>query len=428
MKTTVKSADLLDMLNRVKPCIGKQPPYASYYLATIDGHLLVCANGGDSALMGKIKAAITSKGETILPCRAVEFLKSISSSTVTVSTVHKVEERMVKEPGRWVDNQFVQGEEKPQKFHTWMVKLEAGNSHVAYPTLDPKDSPRLPLSLKAMANLEPIVLKDFGAALAEVSYAMAPKSAETILYSVAMAPEAKGIALVASDGYRLAKTIVKGSAPSIASQVCTPDTAHIFAIDGKMVELMQKFGKTRFSYNKKVKEDYVLVFESDGLTVMTRNAGQFPKYQPFIPEHTRRVLSVYTAELKDAIKTAMTAVGSTGAIRLIGKGKTLKVIGLADDTQAEAKITARGRIQQAYQANYLLAVLNRVGEVVEIRHDTGVAEGVFKKAIVKVNGSLHLICARQVEEWTRAEVKPQAQAPAPEVDEEMIGEGEEIPA
>lgn len=413
MKTTVKSADLLDMLNRVKPCIGK-PPYASYRLATIDGQLMVCANGGDSALMGKIKAAIASKGETTLPPGVVEFLKSISSSTVTVSTTHKVEEKMVRGPGRYESGQWLAGEDKPQKFHTWMVKLEAGNSHVAYPTLDPKSIP-VPLSLKAMAKREPIVLKDFGAALAEVSYALAPKSDETILGCVAMSPDAKGIALVATDGYRLGKTTVKGSVPST------------FAINGKLVALMQKFGKTRFSYSK-VKDRYVLVFESDGLTVMTYNAGQYPKYQAFIPEHTRRVLSVNTGELKDAIKTVMTAVGPTGAIRLIGKGKTLRVIGLADETQAEARITARGRIQQAYQANYLLAVLNRVGETVDICHDTGDA-AVFKKAIVKVNGSLHLICGRQVEEWRVVK-----KAPAPEVatprDEQGDGEGvkEEVAA
>lgn len=419
MKTTVKSADLLGVLNRVKPCLGKKEPYAAYHLATVDGLLLVIGNGGDSALMCKIKAAITSNGETTLPPGAVEFLKAQASATVTVSTVHKTEEKKVMGQGHWDGNQqYIRGVEELKTFHTWSVKLEAGNSRITYPAADPKDIPELPMPLKTLDKLEqPLVLKDFGAALSEVSYAVAAKNdSRPILTCVAMSPDkAKGLALVASDGNRLAKTSIKGSVPST------------FAVDGDLLAILQKFGKTKFSCKKiKTKQglEWVLVFESDGLTVITRNAGEFPKWEKFIPEHTRRALRVDNLELKDAIRTAVSAVGSQGTIRLIGKGKTLRVIGLSDQTQAEVKIPAKGRIQQAYPANYLLAVLSRVGETVDILHDTEAKEGKPAYAIMKSNGSTHLMCAREVAEWTKADVKKQPTA-TPEVDEEEL---EGVPA
>jgi DNA polymerase III sliding clamp (beta) subunit (PCNA family) len=406
MKATLKTADLLDILNRVKPGIGKNMPYAAYHLATVDGQMLVIGNGGDSALMGRLKATIASKGETTLPPGVVDFLKALTSTTVTISTIHKTEERMVQERGHWENNnKYVEGVEKPQTFHTWKVQLDAGNSRIAYPAADPKDIPELPMPIKTLDKLEPISLKDFGAALSEVSYAMAAKSdSRPILTCVALAPDVKGIALVASDGFRLAKTTIKGSVPST------------FAVDGDLVALMQKFGKTKFSC-KKLQKGYVLVFESDGLTVITRNAGDFPKWQTFLPERTRRVLRVDNLELKDAIKVAMTAVGSTGAIRLIARGKKLKVIGLSDQTQAEVSIPSKGQIKQAYQANFLLAVLARVGETVDILHSTDAKEELPTPAVVRSNGSTHLMCARQVEEWTKADIKPEAKAP--EVDEEV---------
>lgn len=411
MKATLKTADLLGVLNRVKPCLGKQEPYAAYHLATVDGLVLVIGNGGESALMGRIKATIASKGETTLPPGVVEFLKAQASATVTISTVHKTEEKKVMGQGHWENDHYVKGLEELQTFHTWKVNLEAGNSRISYPAADPKDIPELPMPLKTLAKLEkPLVLKDFGAALSEVSYAMASSGdSRPILNCVAMAPDTKGVALIASDGFRLAKTTIKGSVPST------------FAINGSMVALMQKFGKTKFSCKKvriaKERVQWVLVFESDGLTVMTCNAGDFPKWEKFIPEHTRRALRVDNLEFKDAIRTAVSAVGSQGTIRLIGKGKTLRVIGLSDQTQAEVKIPAKGRIQQAYQANHLLAALTRVGETVDILHDTGATEGKPAYAIVKSNGSTHLMCAREVAEWTKADVKQAKVEVAP------VGEG-----
>jgi DNA polymerase III sliding clamp (beta) subunit (PCNA family) len=413
MKATLKTADLLGVLNRVKPCLGKREPYAAYHLATADGVVLVIGNGGDSALMGKIKATITSKGETTLPPGAVEFLKAQASATVTVSTVHKTEEKKVMGQGHWENGHYVQGEEALQTVHTWKVNLEAGNSRISYPAADPKDIPELPMPLKTLPKLEqPLVLKDFGAALSEVSYAVAAKNdSRPILTCVAMAPDAKGVALIASDGFRLAKTSIKGSVPST------------FAVDGDLLAILQKFGKTKFSCKKvqiaKERVQWVLVFESDGLTVMTCNAGDFPKWEKFIPEHTRRALRVDNLEFKDAIRTAISAVGSQGTIRLIGKGKTLRVIGLSDQTQAEVKIPSKGRIQQAYQANHLLAVLSRVGERVDILHDTEAKDGKPTPAIVRSNGSTHLMCAREVAEWTKADVKAEVQAPEVEDLEEV---------
>jgi hypothetical protein len=173
--------------------------------------------------------------------------------------------------------------------------------------------------------------------------------------------------------------------------------------------------------HKKVKESHLLVFEFNGLTIITESMGPYPKYLGKIPAATRRAVKVYSDDLREAVCTAMTTVGRQGAIRLISKGQTLKVLGMAEGASSEAKIASHGKIQQAYEARYLLEMLTRAGEVVDIRVPVDANEGQGwwpQMAVVRNNGSVHLICARRVEEWDAKAVNAKAEAPV-ETDSEV---------
>ena len=411
MKATCKREALIEALDRTQPGIkGKKDQ--DYFLVARDGQLVVYTTDGPSTLVAQIKATIGTKGQAALSATAVAFLKTVSGSPVILSTSRKVHtEEVEMERPHWDYSvqpaRFVEAKRGPKEFAAWTLKVEVGSNkaNASFPIGDPKEIQGPVLDAKDIAKLDGIPLKAFGDALCEVGYAVEPpqQGSVTVLNGVGVAPSAKGIDLVACDGFRMAVTTIKTKA-----RIPAP-----FTINPKMVQVLVHAQKVIFRH-KKVKESHLLVFEFNGLTIITESMGPYPKYLGKIPATTRRAVKVYSDDLREAVCTAMTTVGRQGAIRLISKGQTLKVLGMAEGASSEAKIASHGTIRQAYEARYLLEMLTRAGEVVDIRVPVDAHEGQGwwpQMAVVKNNGSVHLICARRVEEWDAKAVKAKAEAP-----------------
>lgn len=390
MKATCKRESLIEALDQTKPCKGK----GQHYLATRDGRLVVfTADLPIGLLMAPIKATIGSKGVASLSSEAVAFLKTATASHVVLSTARKVRMETVElEKARWDYSTHppkqIPAKKGPKEFVTWSLKVEAGKNSATFPMGDPKGVNVHWLSeAEKVTSGDSLTLKNFGHILGEVRYAV--KSEEpgfvTVFNGVGLAPSPKGIDLVGTDNIRLAVTTIKTKAhiPSVT-------------IRAKAADILLKAEKVKFFHRTVKGQGTYLAFQFNGLTLLSASIGEYAKYQDSLPQNTRRAVSVYSDDLREAIGTAMTTVGRQGAIRLMGRGKTLRVVGMAGGKVAQSKINSKGRIQQAYEARYLLDVLQRAGEVVDIRLPVG--EGPLP-AIIKNNGSVHLICARQTDEW-----------------------------
>jgi hypothetical protein len=402
MKATCKREALIEALDRIRPIIkGKKDQ--DYFLTTQDGQLAIYTTDGTSTMVADVKAQIGTKGQAVLSATSVAFLKRVSGNPVTLSTSHKSHTEDVElERPHWdygsQPAKFIEAKRGPKEFTVWSLKVEVGKANAVFPIRDPKEIKGPILDAKDIAKLDPIPIKAFGDALCEVGYAVEPvqQGSTTILSGVGIAPSVKGLDLVACDSFRMAVTTIK-------SKVKIPPPA---TIPPKMVDILVHAQKVIYR-QKRTKEGTLLVFQYDGLTLITRSMGAYPKYLDKIPATTRRAVRVYSDDLREAVNTAMTTVGRLGAIRLIGKGKTLRVLGMADGASSEAKIASKGTIKQCYEAKYLLQMLERAGEVVDIRLPVDANERGWwpLPAIVKNNGSTHLICARSVDEWDPAKAK-----------------------
>lgn len=415
MKATLKRADLLSAITAVKPCIGKVLAHDEmngqqfYALISGDRGLLVCATNGATLLI-QVKAKVTGRGTMLLPAAAVTFLQSVDSKDVTLQAIHKVETRDVddshyeKPDGTrcesWTrEANFVQAK-KPKDFHTYGVKIDAGESRNSYGTPDPMMvQPLLPA--KAYTGLPAIAFKALDHALEEVAYAASggSDSRNTILQCVCLAKSAKGLDLVATDGERLAITTLK-------MQASIPQT---FAMDPHTVSILRTWKeRTTLRFRKETHPDkkigYMLIFQSGALTLIAPAFdGTFPAYQKVLPAALQKGITVRKSDLQRAVKVARTVVGKDGTIRLVSKGRNLQVVGLTGKSESITKIPHKGKIMQAFRANFLTDLMAHVqGEVLDIRHSQGTDRlGGMNVAVVKNNGSLHLMMPFEVAEWQK---------------------------
>lgn len=425
MKATCKRESLLEALDQTKPCKGK----GQSYLATREGHLVVFTGDSIALLMVPLKATVGGKGQAALSNEAVAFLKTATGSQVVLSTVHKdwtedVELERARMDYTVNPPKHIPAKRGPKKFSSFFLKLQSGNNSASFSITDPKD-----IGISGIAEAEKIAggdsltIRDFGHAVKEVAYAT--KSEEqacfSVLNGVGMIPSPKGIELVGCDGIRMAVTTIKTKAqiPSVT-------------IKSKAADILAKAERVKF-WHKKVKDGTWMVFRFNGMTMLTASMGKYAEIKALLPETTRKAVSVYSDDLREAIGTAMTTVGRQGAIRLMGRGKTLRVVGMVAGAVSEAKIASRGRIQQAYEARYLLDVLSRTGEVVDIRLPVSDKAELPRPlpAVIKCNGNIHMICAREVSEWdpkvakaTKITSKAKAAPALHEAQEDAVLDGE----
>lgn len=259
------------------------------------------------------------------------------------------------------------------------------------------------LPVKAYAKLAAITFKDITGPLNEVAYAMAgaKDNKPTIMQAVALVKSPKGLDLVATDANRLALATIKTSAK-------IPET---FAISAACVGILKNWkGRITLRFRKYAKtqskaEGYILIFQNGPLTLQTDGTGRtYPNYRQILPAALQSGITVRKADLQQAVKVCSTVVGKDGTVRLVSKGRNLQVIGLVEGSDSMTKIPHRGRIQQAFQANFLMDMMAHIGgEVVDLRHAKGTDRlGGLNVAVFKNNGSLHLIMPFNVADWEKA--------------------------
>lgn len=390
MKAVCKREGLLEALDLTSPVKGKVNG-----LAARDGQVVVISGNETTAITAVVKAAIQSKGYALIGKEAVAFLKTLSGAQVTLSTgTRKVE---VAVPRHYEGAKLVEAHK--EMVDAGVLRIEGGGDSASFPFEDTKNVVGTLATEATIKKAPPITIKDLGHAIGSVLYAAKPKdpSWKSPMMGVGLVPSDKGFDLVASDDHRLAVSTIRTSG-KVSPAVIDPAAAEILAHTDRVRMWQAK---------------NVLAFQYGTVTLLTISQGEFPGYRHVIPAATKRAVKVYTDELREAVRKAATIVGPAGTVRLVSRGKRMKVIGMADGACAEPEVMSAGRIKQAYQASYLLDVLARVGEVLEIRLPVAADEGQAPPAVVRENGTTHLICSRIVGEWVQAAPAKAKKAAAP---------------
>jgi len=349
MRATTQRMALLETLGKVKSAVAAKhtlPVCSSVLLRAGGGQLTLVGTDLEVALTASCKAAIGRQGAVAAPPKDLEaFLKLAKAETVTLTLV---------------------GDRS--------LRIEAGSAATTLEGYAAENFPKLP-GAKGM----PVNVNGLADALRQISYAVAKEDQRPVLTGVLFNPKNGKVALVGSDGYRLAETTVKVKGK--LEQTVVPR---------KAVLLIQKLMPGKITIHRNEKN---ISFVGEGLVLTTEIIqGAFPNYEQLIPKGGS-AMTVDTAALKDALRTVAVTLPENRAIRLMTRAGKLMVSTKSNDRgQTEVKVPAKGKVKIAFDANFLKDLLSKAGDHLTLRTKDAHSPGV-----VKQNGTVHVVMPLFVE-------------------------------
>jgi DNA polymerase-3 subunit beta len=197
-------------------------------------------------------------------------------------------------------------------------------------------------------------------AISDVECGQADEASHPVLAGIAIDPQPNGVNLVAVDGSRL---IVRGV--SLGSNTALPQ---MILIPRQSVGLIKNLVGKQTTITVGVNADTRYAsFKSDGLTIITSlTQGAYPKYVALIPPSFADHLNVDASRLAEAIKACGEPHEHIVRLQTV-EADTLTIRAHDDDTNAvEIKLPCRGQIKIAANQHYLLGMLERASDEIDI--------------------------------------------------------------
>lgn len=341
MRATTQRMALLETLGKVKsavPAKSTLPICSSVRIRAGGGQVTLTGTDLEVGLTASCKATVTRQGAVCVSPKPLEaFLKGVGAEMVTLSLVGK--SRLKVETGASANT-------------IWSTTLEG---------YEAQDFPLVP-GVKGKA----VEVTGLASVLKQVSYAMAKDETRLALYGVCFTPDNGGIALAAADGFRLAEATVKAKG-QLAGKTVVPAAA---------VHLIEKLMPGKVSIHS---GNDSISFVGEGLVLTARPiVGSYPNYKQVIPKNGSP-LTVDSAALRNALKVVAVTLPDNNAVRLRIRRKTLIVSTKnAEKGETEVPVLAKGKVQSAFDANFLEALLARTSGQITLRTTNARSPGVVK--------------------------------------------------
>ena len=380
MKLRIPQEDFTKALSIVGRFVASKPSLpvlGNILLAVEDKQLKLAATNLEMGINFWLPAEIIEEGAVTVPAKVLtEFVSSLSPKTVELVL-------------------------KDQILHLSCGSFEAninGISASEFPSL-PKVSGEPTLKLPAQV---------FSQALPGVCFAAAPDEGRPVLTGVLTDFKDEGILLVATDGYRLSKKLVKVAKKEkiFKGKMKLIIPARTFLEVSRIVGEMG----TKEEEDLKVvvtKDQNQIIFVFDKIEVSSRLIeGSFPDFNKVIPTESKTKVEVETEELSHAVRVAsIFAKDSANIIRLLLEPKVgitlsanTKEVG-DNVSKVEAKVSGE-KMEIAFNSRYILDFLANVGtQMLALEFSGSLSPGVFypllKEGIDKT--FLHLIMPVRVQ-------------------------------
>jgi len=406
VNVTTSRRDLLELLGKLAVAIPTRTHLGvlNHFLVKTDrNRIMVVSTDLEVQLSGHCKAQVSEPGELLLPTKALNFLKASTAEKVTLVGTRSGKKVQDRAERKWDADKrdYVEGPKpKARMEYSYNVSLQANGSKTSMPTMGPEDY----IPVKEVKGSR-VVFTGLLKAVKEVSYATAREDARPVLMCISMKATKRGFAeLAAADGFRLALSTLKVKG-KVEDQ---------FLLSPEVVKMMQKlFGESIVMTTEGKKEDrptskrdenspdgfahevittWWLRFSCNGLDLVTMSRqGTYPDYEQLVPKKGSS-LKVETADLKEAVRMAMSMGASSGIVRLQTVKAGLKVSGSENGTVTESIIKAQGKAKIAFNGSHLTDMCNQSPKTMELRLTTPSSPGV-----VKNNGNTHVLMPMTVQ-------------------------------
>src|SRR5947207_172334 len=286
MEITVSKSELLKELTATQGVVERKttiPILSNFLFEAADGKLSITATDLDLSLRTSCPAKVKKEGSCTIPARKLyDYVKLLPDGDISI---------------KLMENHWVQI--KSGRSNTKMVGMARAN----FPAL-----PSFPDS--TAINLPANILKTL---IAKTIFAISSEESRYTLNGSLMVMKAESIAMVATDGHRLAyieNNTAKFSAVSGEMKTLVPKKA--------MAELNSLLQNSDVDSVEFAKDDSTLFFRVGGRVLTSRQlTGQFPNYEAVLPRDNNKSIVVGCADLMGAIqRVAQFADERSGAIRM----------------------------------------------------------------------------------------------------------------
>ena len=322
MEIVVTQAELLKELTATQGVVERKttiPILSNFLFEAAGNRLTITATDLDLSLRTSCTATIKKEGSCTIPARKLyEYVKLLPEGQVTI---------------KQMENHWVQI--RAGRSNTKMVGMARAN-FPALPSFPHGTPTKLPVP--ALRNL-----------IAKTIFAISNEESRYTLNGALMVIKAESIAMVATDGHRLAHVETKAEFAGVNGEMKTlvPRKA--------MNELKSLLDQTDQDFIEFAKDDSTLFFRiGDRLLTSRQLTGQFPNYEAVLPRDNNKAVVVSCADLMGAIqRVAQFADERSGAIRMKLDKDELRISSSSTDAGESEDV-----IETSYKSDPLMIGFN----------------------------------------------------------------------
>ncbi len=329
MKVVIPLGELQRKMNAISTVVpGKttMPILATVLINADDEGLQFSATDLDISVTSKVKGKIAEKGSIAIPAKKIaEIVKSLSGEEVTMGVTE----------GK--------------------LTLVCEKSQFSINGRNPEDFPKIPKQeSKSSFSFDPNLL---GSLIQKTIYAVSTDLTRPALCGVLWEVDKKGVAMISTDGHRLAKvelTMEVGEVERMNVIVPPKALSTLKSFSEGAEEIKVSIGENSISFDMVETSIYSRLLE-----------GPFPNYKKVIPANNKKELVVDRAKLADATKrVAILADALTHQVIFsLGKNSLTLHVNTQDLGEAKEEIEAsfsEEPMDIGYNAAYILDIMRTI--------------------------------------------------------------------
>ena len=347
LEITVSRAELLRELSAAQSVVERKTtiPILSNFLfeasegeGEAPGKLTITATDLDQSLKTSCNAKVKKSGACTIPARKLyEYIRLLPEGEISI---------------KLMDNHWVQ--------------IRAGRSNTRMVGMARANFPQVPEFPAATAyKLSAASLRSM---ISKTIFAISNEESRYTLNGALLVLKAESIAMVATDGHRLAhieKTGESHEGLSGEKKTLIPRKA--------LAELNSLLGSTEAETIEFADDDQTLFFKVDGRVLTSRKlTGQFPNYEAVLPRDNNKFVIVRAEDLLRSIqRVAQFADERSGAIKIRLEQNELKLSAQSTDSgESEDMIETPYNYDPlvvGFNSSYLVEFLRAIGDLGEVR-------------------------------------------------------------
>jgi DNA polymerase-3 subunit beta len=341
MEISVSRAELLRELTAAQSVVERKttiPILSNFLFEAVDDRLQITATDLDQSLRTACAAKVKKAGSCTIPARKLyDYIKLLPDGDVSI---------------KLMDNHWVQ--------------IRAGRSNTKMVGMARANFPQVPEFPMGQGTRIPATsLKNM---IAKTIFAISNEESRYTLNGALLILKAESLAMVATDGHRLAHIEKTGeNLPNITGErkILVPRKA--------LQELQGLLANTDATEVEFADDDHQLYFRVGARVLTSRKlSGQFPNYEAVLPRDNTKFLVVRSEELQHSIqRVAQFADERSGAIKIRLEQNELRISSSSNESGESEDVIETpynfDPIMVGFNSQYLIDFLKAIGNAGEVR-------------------------------------------------------------